>query len=144
MTNIHIEEFLVRGRPIEGEHPDVGRELTYHVVLAETGRDQFGNPFCHTSPPMTPEQAAKLGFPLPKIIAAINADLMNAHADLKVKHAALEQKIEDGVNVQIAELERLRAENKQLSSANAVLVEQLYSLSVPKPGFWKKFSDFFI
>lgn len=147
MTNLHIEEFLYRGRPTSGTHPDVGREPAYHLIVAETGTDQFGQPFCRNSPPLTPEQAAKLGFTLPKIIAAINADLMNAHADLKARHAALEQKVEEGVNVQIDELNRVKAENDRLltllsrMAAESVAADKA---AAAKPeSFWQRVAAMF-
>lgn len=85
---IFLEEFLYRGRP-----PDATEPPAYHVVLGDVVRDAFGRTLLTTSGALTPDQAAAAGFPLPAVIAAIDAGLMAENAALRGELDALRREI---------------------------------------------------
>ncbi len=86
---IYIEEFLYRGRAAGS-----AEEPAWHLVLASTGEDDFGQPTIATRTlNMAEAEAASWG--LPEIIAAINAELM-AEVDTKRSEVqALAQELAD-------------------------------------------------
>lgn len=67
---IYVDEFLYRGRS------DTTKSA-WHVVLASEDVDPFGQIVVHLSAPMTPVQASEQGFPLEKILADINTQLLD-------------------------------------------------------------------
>lgn len=85
MNTMYLEEFLYRGRA-----PDDPREPAYHVILGEVGQDGFGQRTIALSPALTPDQAREAGFPLPAIVEAVNADLMDQNVSLLARIAELE------------------------------------------------------
>lgn len=70
---VHIEEFVYRGRPAGSDQPG-----SWHIrLMAMGGSDDFGGPIpAALSDPLTPEDAAARGYPLPEVLAAINADAL--------------------------------------------------------------------
>ncbi|MGU3386941.1 hypothetical protein ACLBYG_20690 [Methylobacterium sp. D53M] len=89
---IHIEEFCWRGRPEGSDQP-----ADWHIRLMATGgMDDFNKPIpAALSDPMTPEQAAAAGFPLPTIFAAINADALAQVTSLQATIATLQKTLAD-------------------------------------------------
>ena len=87
MANPYIHEFLFRGRP--------NGATEFHVYLGAVVDDPFtGEPMDPVlNGPLTLEQAAEKGFPLPSIIASINAQALNelsaARAEIEVLNARI-------------------------------------------------------
>lgn len=66
---VYVYEFLYRGRP--------NGDVAYHVILADEV-EVMGKVTHVERGPLTPEAAAELGFPLKKIVAGINAEVLVA------------------------------------------------------------------
>lgn len=104
---IHIHEFLYRGRP-EGS----AEEPAWHLIVASIGKDNFGSP-TRAERTLNMAQAKEAGWELPKIIAAINADLMRECEALKAVNAEEKQKSDQAKQ----EIETLRGERDALAAA---------------------------
>ena len=74
-ANAYLYEFLYRGQP-----PGAPGAPAWHVIIAVSGTDAFGQPTTSYSPAMTPDQAAAAGLALPDILAGLNATAL-ARAD---------------------------------------------------------------
>lgn len=104
----YLYEFTFRGRhPSEAPLPS-----DYHVRLGDQVTN-FGQSQLVQSGPLTPAQAAALGFPLPTIVAAINTAIMADNAALREDVAARTKDQEDkavAIKATKAELDRLSTE----------------------------------
>lgn len=122
---IHLEEFTWRGRPPGSDQPS-----DWHIRLMATGgTDDFDKPVpAAISDPLTPDQAAARGFPLPKVLEAINVEALAEVESLRAAKADLERTLAaeqmksvglaralEGLHVTSAgQIESLRAEIAQL------------------------------
>ena len=87
-AEIFVQEFLYRGQPSDNA---VGS--SFHVVLGAADTDAFGNEKISLNGPMTPDQAAAQGYPLPALLAAINAGLLSQVTALQAEVAALQSQL---------------------------------------------------
>ncbi|WP_182179346.1 hypothetical protein [Methylobacterium radiotolerans] len=115
---IHLEEFLWRGRPAGSD-----QATAWHIRLMATGgTDDFGRPVpAANSDPLTPEQAAEQGFPLPKVLETINADALGEVESLRKAKADLEQSL-------AAEQEKSASLERILEAERAANAEQVETL----------------
>ncbi|MGU3387300.1 hypothetical protein ACLBYG_22510 [Methylobacterium sp. D53M] len=126
---IHIEEFLWRGRPAGSDQP-----AAWHIRLMATGGvDDFNAPIpAVVSDPMTPEQAAAAGFPLPVILAAINTEALAQVANLQGALAALQKTLDDERAASAAQVMALQGQaeaaekaREQLAASTAAVIADL-------------------
>lgn len=89
MSALHFEEFLYRGRP-EGDP----REPAWHVVLLENlGTSTVSKQAHYERHTLNMAQAEAAGYPLPKLIADINAEALKEIERLRGEIGKLEAKI---------------------------------------------------
>ena len=78
---MYVYEFLYRGRVKE-------EDAAYHVLLGDVM--EFAGEQKHVeTPPLTAAQAEALGFPLPVILAEINATMLRERDEARVERVAL-------------------------------------------------------
>ncbi len=105
---VHLEEFLYRGRPEGVDEPPA-----WHVVLLSITDDGLGGKsLAHRTLSMA--QAAEAGWPLPKVINAINVDALREIERMRADSAAKD-----------SEVEGLAAENAKANARVEELTQQL-------------------
>lgn len=116
MDNVYIHEFLYRNNakenPVNGD--------TWHVVLARDSTDIWGNPATELFGPMTPAQAAKLGFTLKTILSDINQEAVTQAAAAKAVRDERDQAVFEK-DVAEAESEKTR---EVLSTVQSAILER--------------------
>lgn len=117
---MHVDEFVFRGRA----EPE---RSAWHVVLAEESSDVHPVTKVPHPPrlygPMPPEQAKEMGFPLPKILADINEQLLTDLAAERKKAEDLAEQLEQMGALLVEARTALVGRDKQLEAANAELGE---------------------
>jgi len=109
MSEPFLYEFLYRGRA-----PGAAEPPAWHVMLAQSVTPPGGGPAqVVASGALSPAQAEAAGFPLPTLLAAINASIM---ADRDAKAAAL-SKVEGERDALRGQLAAVTAERDTLRKA---------------------------
>lgn len=90
-----VEEFLWRGRPSTSTQPSA-----YHLVIGSIGDETLNKPIL--SDPMTPAQAEAAGFPLPEIISAINAIVMQERDTALADKAVAESERDEAIAAKVS------------------------------------------
>lgn len=130
---IHLEEFLWRGRPSGSDQP-----AAWHIRLMATGgTDDFGKPIpAAISDPLTPEQAAEQGFPLPKVLDGVNAEALSEAESLRATKVDLEKALlsEQEKSARLAAaLEAAEADRAASAAEIETLRAQVAELQKPQP-----------
>lgn len=100
MAEIFVEEFLYRGKP--AGDPD---GPAWHVVLASVDQDGFGRVAITRNGPMGVDAATALGYPLPKILDAVNIALATQLTTVQAQVVDLTAQV-DAATAQIAVLQQ--------------------------------------
>lgn len=97
-TDIHFEEFLYRGRPTGDARPPA-----WQVTLLENcGASAFDQRIIWKHHTLSMQQAEAAGWPLPDIIAAINADLLQECETLRLQNKSFrEYMTEHGITLPV-------------------------------------------
>lgn len=89
MGAVYVEEFLYRGRP-----PNDLRPPAWHIVLFENvGESEVDKQPHYRSHTLNVTQAEAAGYPLPKLIDAINSEALKEIERMRVVIGQLETKI---------------------------------------------------
>lgn len=111
----YVEEFLYRGRP-SGDP----RSADWHLVVGIDGIDPSGRPY-PPMPIMSSSQAIAAGWPLPEVLAAINAETLDALVSARSER-----------DLVIAERDRLTTECSQLTVERNQLIMERDAFAVDK------------
>jgi hypothetical protein len=103
-----LEEFLYRGRPPSGPGSELAPD--FHVILGRQAPDPLnpGSMRRELSLPLTPAQAAALGFVLPELISTINSAGLDRVRALEAENETLTASVAD-----------LQTQVEQLTAASA-------------------------
>lgn len=128
---VWIEEFLFRGRPPSG--PGSDQPPAWHVVVGKQADSPLdpGNMVRKTFGPYSIEQAEAEGWPLPQVLAEINAEAVKRVNELEQAVAVKDadnQSISEQASQLAAEVESQAAEIMRLSALNDVRAAEIDAL----------------